>query len=80
MAGDEVLRARVDPQLSRKVHRWAREHDTNVSEAVRIALRQLVEERQRLRQIKRALKEFDEYDQEGLFDPPAGETKAKGFR
>lgn len=80
MAADEVLRARVDPRLARKVHRWAREHDTNVSEAVRVALRGLVEEQKRQRRLKKALHEFDAYDQEGLFDPPGGATKARGFR
>lgn len=80
MASGEVLRARVDSRLSKKVHKWAREHQVNVSEAVRVALRHLVEQQERKKRAEKALQDFDAAAEKGLFDPPEGATKAGGFR
>lgn len=80
MSTGDVLRARVDPDLSRKVHRWAKEHNVNVSEAVRLAVRRLVEQQERKRRVEQALRVIDKADKAGLFQPPKGTTKAGGFK
>lgn len=76
----EVLRARVDRELARKVQRWAKGHRTGVSETIRIALRRLVEEEERERRVQAALRRMDELAKTGVFDPPKGPWKAGGFR
>lgn len=76
----EVLRARVDRELARKVQRWAKDHRTGVSETIRIALRRLVEEDTRSKAFADIERKFDEWERMGLFDPPKGPWKAGGFR
>lgn len=80
MASTDVLRARVDADLAREVRKWARQHDTDVSEAVRIALRRLIERDERERRAEAAVKKIQGYAKLGIFDPPKGDWKAGGFR
>jgi hypothetical protein len=77
MAATETLRVRVDKDLARQVHAWAKEHDTDVSGALRAAIRSLVHEDAVRRAIR---KEFDEYERAGLFERPRGRWKAGGLR
>lgn len=81
MTATETLKARVDKAFARQVERWAKEHDADVSEAIRIALRRLLEEDSKERRIAAAMKKLRELEARGAFDTPKGGTvKAGGFR
>lgn len=81
MTASETLRARVDRDLARKVQRWARDHDTDVSSAIRAALRKLLEEDDKQRRIATAMRKLRQFEAAGLFDRPAGgSVKMGGFK
>ena len=80
MTASEVLRARVDKSFAKKVQRWAKDHDTDVSEAIRIALRKLLQEQDRAKRLAKIKADMDEAEALGLFDPPSGPYKAGGFK
>lgn len=72
MTATETLKARVDKGFAREVQRWAKAHDADVSEAIRIALRKLLEEDSKERRIAAAMKQLRELEAKGVFDPPPG--------
>lgn len=79
MAKDEILRARVEKELAEQVERWAEDRGTDVSEAIRIALRRLVEEAERRRRIEAARDRIDELAETGIFEEPEDDRwKASG--
>jgi len=73
-----ILKARVDPELARQVEAWAKDHGTDVSETIRVALRKLVEHEKRERKARETLKRFDELAKTGIYDPPKRPFKASG--
>jgi predicted transcriptional regulator len=79
MAASEMLRARVDPALARRVDRWAKAHGTDISGTIRIALARLLEQEDRQRKVEAALREVRELAKTGVFEP-GGRSKAGGFR
>lgn len=80
VAKDTILKARVDDELAEAVDRWAQGHEVDRSEAIRIALRRLIEDDQeRERRIEEVRRRFDEYEAAGLFDEPEDDSwKASG--
>lgn len=81
MAATEILRARVDKDFAKRVARWARAHDVDVSEAIRMGLLTLLEQEEREAKVRKALATMDEAARLGLFDPPSDDSwKAGGFR
>lgn len=76
----ETLKARVDKAFARKVRRWAKDHDKDVSETVRIALRGLIEDAEREKAAEAAVRHIRELAKSGIFEPPKGPWKAGGFR
>lgn len=82
VAKDIILKARVDEELASAVDAWAGAHEVDRSEAIRIALRKLMEDEEaRRRRIQEARQAIDALAQAGAFDPPEDEDwKAGGFR
>lgn len=82
VAKDVTLRARVDEELAQAVDRWAQDHGTDRSEAIRVALRTFLEdEEERRRQLEELRREFEAFAEAGLFDPPEDDSwKVGGFR
>lgn len=78
MPRSEVLRARVDAELARQVRRWARDHDKDISETIRVALRRLMEQRAREKRAEEAVQR--KLAKTGVIDPPKRATRAGGFR
>ena len=80
MPASEMLRARVDKEMAKAVRAWAKAHGTDVSGALRLALRRLLEEQDRERRVAAAMRKFDDLRRAGVFDPPAEQGRAGGFR
>lgn len=81
VAANEMLRARVEKDLARKMQRWAKEHDMDLSEAIRTALRRFLKQEDVARKERQEIKQlFDEAERLGVFDPPKGDWKMGGFR
>lgn len=80
VAKDTILKARVDDVLADEVDRWAEAHDVDRSEAIRIALRRLLEdEEERRERIKAARERIDELAGTGIFEAPEDDSwKASG--
>jgi predicted transcriptional regulator len=82
MAITETLRVRVDRATAKRVQRWAKEHDTDVSDTIRRALAKLLDEDEKAKRIEEGRRKLQEAFDLGLFDPPreGEEWKAGGFR
>jgi len=82
MASTETLRVRVDKATSRRVHAWAKQHETDVSGVLRLALERLLDEADRLRRLEEARRRLEESFKLRLFDPPRPDEtwKAGGFK
>lgn len=80
VAKDVTVKARVDEELAAQIDRWARVHDVDRSEAIRIALRRLLEdEEERQRKIEEIRAEFAELAKTGIFEEPEDDSwKASG--
>lgn len=79
MSQSETLRVRVDRETARRVERWAKAHDVDVSETIRRALARLLDEDERARRVAAARQRAADAAALGLFDPPADDSwKASG--
>lgn len=77
---DTIVKARVDGELAEAVDAWAETHGIDRSEAIRVALRQLLEdEEERRRRIQEAREAIDALSETGIFDEPTDDSwKASG--
>ncbi len=77
---DTILKARVDEDLAQAVDAWAEEHGTDRSEAIRLALRRLLEDEDaRQRRIQEARDAIEALAETGIFDEPEDDSwKASG--
>lgn len=80
VAKDTIVKARVDDELAERIDQWAKAHEVDRSEAIRIALRRLIEdEEDREERIQAARERIDELAETGIFEAPEDDRwKASG--